>query len=232
MPKAIVLSDDLLKVYYAFKDNQPTHNRTLEHFLNLYKPHLTNTKQLERCGIQDAGLMQSLANRGLVSQSLEELTERTTFKIILDKNKKDYPYVNIFDDMIENNYTSTYEKDIPREKSHKHIKSLLKDASEIFIYDKYVGSDWQKCKTFFEDLIPQKTLFIYHNEGHLNNIKSNIENTHDDWEVDTDSKYDSYDNLHDRYILIDEKIQIILTSGFQYLFDDRKEFTYIIREIN
>ena len=36
-------------------------------------------------------------------------------------------------------------------------------------------------------------------------------------------------NLHDRYLIIDNKIEIILTSGFDYLFDNSKDFTYIVR---
>ena len=38
-------------------------------------------------------------------------------------------------------------------------------------------------------------------------------------------------NTHDRYIMIDNNIEIILTSGIDYLFDTSKDFTYIIREI-
>jgi hypothetical protein len=31
-------------------------------------------------------------------------------------------------------------------------------------------------------------------------------------------------------LLIDNQIEIILTSGFDYLFDENKEFTYIVRK--
>jgi len=33
----------------------------------------------------------------------------------------------------------------------------------------------------------------------------------------------------DRYLLIDNNIEIILTSGFDNLFDENKDFTYIVR---
>ena len=37
---------------------------------------------------------------------------------------------------------------------------------------------------------------------------------------------------HDRYLIIDNKMEIVLTSGFQYLTDDRKDFTYLVRKID
>lgn len=40
----------------------------------------------------------------------------------------------------------------------------------------------------------------------------------------------SDDTIHDRYIIIDDKISINLTSGLEYLFKNDKDFTYIISE--
>ncbi|EJH2022155.1 hypothetical protein NCV10_001948, partial [Campylobacter jejuni] len=42
---------------------------------------------------------------------------------------------------------------------------------------------------------------------------------------------EKYDYLHDRYIIVDKKIQIILTSGIDNLMNIKKDFTYIIREL-
>jgi len=53
------------------------------------------------------------------------------------------------------------------------------------------------------------------------NIKENL-----DGEINN-----SYNELHDRYIIVDRKIQIILTSGIDYLIDTSKDFTYIIRKL-
>lgn len=41
----------------------------------------------------------------------------------------------------------------------------------------------------------------------------------------------NYNELHDRYIIVDKKIQIILTSGIDYLMDTSKDFTYIIQKL-
>jgi hypothetical protein len=50
-----------------------------------------------------------------------------------------------------------------------------------------------------------------------------------DWIIKEDRR-NTYKNYHDRYLLIDNQIEIILTSGFDYLFDENKEFTYIVRK--
>ena len=56
-----------------------------------------------------------------------------------------------------------------------------------------------------------------------------LKNICKDWIIKED-KRNTYKNYHDRYLLIDDKIEIILTSGFDYLFDENKEFTYIVRK--
>ena len=37
---------------------------------------------------------------------------------------------------------------------------------------------------------------------------------------------------HDRYLIIDDKVEIILTSGFYYLNELNKEISYIVRLID
>lgn len=37
---------------------------------------------------------------------------------------------------------------------------------------------------------------------------------------------------HDRYLVLDDKLEIILTSGFDYLVKTEKEFTYIVRPVS
>ena len=38
--------------------------------------------------------------------------------------------------------------------------------------------------------------------------------------------------LHDRFIDIDDKIEIILTSGFDHLANTKGDFAYVVRAIN
>lgn len=38
-------------------------------------------------------------------------------------------------------------------------------------------------------------------------------------------------NRHDRYLIVDDKLEIILTSGFDHLNDTSGVFTYIVRYV-
>lgn len=37
---------------------------------------------------------------------------------------------------------------------------------------------------------------------------------------------------HDRYLIVDDKLEIILTSGFDHLNDSSGDFTYIVRHVD
>lgn len=230
MSKDIVLSDNLLKIYYAFKNSESVQNNILEKLLSLYKPHLTNIEQLKRCAIIDSSLQQSLMSAGFTNQTLEELMHKTNLKIVLNEIGNDYPYVNINNDEIQSNYTATYYKG-NRLKAKNHIKSLLKDAQRVFIYDKFITHRWDKSKNFFTDLMPKRNLIIYYKEKHLESKIQEIKKIYN-WNIQKDITNKKHTRLHDRYLLIDSKIEVVLTSGFDNLFDESSDFTYIIRTIN
>jgi hypothetical protein len=237
MPYSVVLSDELLKEYYAFKNNESFDNLTIKSLLTRYKPHLTNVKQLNEVGIIDSPLSQSLAQNGFTNQTLEELSELTKYKIILDKEKTNYPYINIFKDEIENNYSATYYKDIPRDKAREHIKALVKNSNYIFIYDKYMTepTSWNHSKKLFTELLPRKSLTICYpkeyREDHLTDKAKEIKNIYTHWKIIKDTSSKNHRDLHDRYIIIDKKLEIILTSGIDNLFDETSDFTYIVRDL-
>jgi len=236
MKKSLVLSDDLLKEYYAFKHNKGGDSSDIEALLSFYKPHITNIAQLKRIGITKKPILNRLLASGRTHQThtLLELADITKYKIILDKKRTDYPYVSISKDEIENNFSATYYKNQPRYKAREHIKALLKNAQHIFLYDKYFSNNWNSCnsyKNFFIELVPKKKLTIWYSDNHLVSIESKIKTIHKDWLIKKDSINKNHRDLHDRYIIIDSKIEIILTSGFDYLFDESKDFTYIIRDL-
>jgi len=231
---AIVLSDELLKEYYNFKHNLTYDNETIQKLFHYYKSsHITNVAQLKRIGIENTPLISVLISSNLTQQTLLGLCDKTIFKVILDNSKLDYPYINIFGDKIENNYSSTFYKGESRVKAQEHIKGLLKDASSIFIYDSYFDSrkNWDNTKKFLKRIIPKKELNIYYRGFSLAEKGSEIKKIYKDWNLIKDYSNDKYENLHDRYLIIDNKIEIILTSGFNYLFDESKDFTYIVRKI-
>lgn len=230
MSYAVVLSDMLLKEFYAFKSNQYHDKNTIEKLLQSYKSKLlTNVSQLKRIDIEDKPLLQSLASSGFTTEVLEELSTKTKYKIILHETNVHYPYLNIFNDTIENNYTATYYKQESRTKAKEHIKALLQNAKHIFIYDKYIKDRWSESKKLFSEIMPKKALKIYHSENHLTSKESELKNLCASWNIQQDIVNTTHRKLHDRYIIIDNSIEIILTSGIDNLFDESSDFSYIVR---
>jgi hypothetical protein len=73
-------------------------------------------------------LVASLAGAGLIGQTVEELAKKTRYRIILDENKQDFPYVSINKDPLQNNYILTCLPGQNREKATDYVKALLSDA--------------------------------------------------------------------------------------------------------
>lgn len=226
---SLVLSDELLSLYFEFKQGKIKNKQLIEHFFNYYHaPHLTNISQLKRIHYYDLSLFQQLASQGLISQSLEELAIQTRYKLILNTQKIDYPYVNIKTDLIEKNFSLTFRKHENRDKAIQLITALCAKAKFILIYDKYFCHNWEDTQALFQQIIPQKKLTLLH-DGHLKDKISNIKTICPHWTIKED-RHQTFTNSHDRYLLIDNKIEIILSSGFQYLFATRKDLSCLIRE--
>jgi hypothetical protein len=227
MEYTIVLSDELLKAYYNFKNAKDVDQNIITNLLKYYSRHLTNIAQLKRIAIDvDDSFKKNLLRKGYINQTLEELCEKTIYKFILNTEKNDYPYININADKIERNFTATYGKNESRDKTIKHIKALCKNAKYIFIYDKYMND---KVIQKISQILPQKKLNLIYKEGQLSQTQiSRLKKECKEWKIQQDSK-NTYHDYHDRYLLIDNQIEMILTSGFDYLFDEKKDFTYIVR---
>ena len=61
-------------------------------------------------------------------------------------------------------------------------------------------------------------------------LASQIKLISSDWKIKKNTD-PLYSNVHDRYLLIDNKIEVVITSGIDYLFDTSKECTLLVREI-
>ncbi|MBD5164958.1 MAG: hypothetical protein HDT10_03910 [Helicobacter sp.] len=182
-----------------------------------------------------------------LNDSLEELANDTVYKIILSQNKSNFPYINVFNDKIENNLTATFSKQEERTKAKEHFKALFRNAKSLFIYDKYLCDNQDSFKQFAEWCFPKQKLSIFYppsscipkkiRTNFISAIKilcTELKKICEDWAIkeNLDGEINnSYNELHDRYIIVDRKIQIILTSGIDYLMDTSKDFTYIIRKI-
>lgn len=234
MVYSLVLSDELYKEFYAFKHGQSHDTLVLEKLLHLYKPPLlTNVEQLRRVGIEDVSLLAGLASAGFVDQSLSDLCSKTFYKLILDNEHSDYPFVDINGDSIRNNYIVTHKPGEKRTKIHSYLRALLAQASWVIIHDPYIVDNWVTTKLFFQELFPRKPLSIHcTTKIPVPKIKE-IKAICSQWKMPSQKKFtQQYRRMHDRYLIIDRQIEIILTSGIDYLFSDEKECTIIVRKVD
>jgi len=225
---SLVLSDELLAIYFDFKQDKVKNTKLVERFFSYYHaPHLTNVEQLRRIEYREPSLLQALAAQGLISQSLEKLAEQTRYKLILNTEKSYFPYVNVLKDSIEKNFSLIFRVGENRDKAIQLITALCANAKFILIFDNYFCDNWQDTQYFFKQILPKKNLTLLH-EDHLTSKISDIKNIYAGWKIKPDSRH-TFSKSHDRYLLIDNQIEIVLSSGFQYLFAMDKDLTCLIR---
>ncbi len=227
---SLVLSDELLKIYFEFKQGKAGKPRIIECLLNYYhSSHLTNVEQLKRIN-EGEDLLPQLAAQGFNAQTLEELVAQTKYKLILNTENSDYPYVNIYKDKVEKNFSLTFRKGENRDKAIKLITALCVDAKCILIFDKYFCEQWNETQQLFKEVIPKKRLTLLHDK-HLTSKQSEIKGICKDWAIKLDRR-NTFTGFHDRYLLIDDKIEIMLSSGFDNLFSTDKDLTCLVRYVN
>lgn len=227
----MVLSDELLIEYFKFEQDQNCDKRVIEKLLHFYKPiFITNKAQYLRIGKElDRKLNYVLTVNKLKSQTLEELAKKTIHKIILNTERTDFPFVNINDDLIENNLTASLDRNDSREKSILHITALCESAKNIYIYDKYFNSNGDRNIEVLKQIFPQKKLAIWFGQTLIEDrFTRNLGQYCSGWNIQT-TVMKSY---HDRYIIIDGKIEILLSSGFHYLANTENDLTYVVREVS
>lgn len=74
-------------------------------------------------------------------------------------------------------------------------------------------------------ILPQKKLSILLSAITPNGIRI-LKDTCEDWEPQLDA---TLKGRHDRYIIVDEKLEIVLSSGFDHLGTDHGDFMYVVR---
>jgi len=228
MHYSIALEDDLYLAFHAFKHGKADDTHLVERLLTLYKPpHITNVKQLERLGIENDPLRMQLSQAGLVNQAIEELAAKTVYKIILSATNGDFPCVNINGDAIKNNYTITCDPGESREKALLHIQALLADARDVVVCDRYMKDNWDLSKKIF-NYFPDKDMSIHFIHELSKKCIGEIKKIASIWKIKP-LHANPYSGYHDRYLLIDRKMEIVITSGIDYLFDDTKECTLLFR---
>lgn len=176
-----------------------------------------------------------------------------------ENKKGKFPYIYIGGDIIENNFTATFHKGEPRYKALEHLKALFEKAKCICIYDEYLlmpdkkinGNwtyrNWRFFKIFCHKSLPKTPLKIRYIEikpntsnkplYNLQSIRCDINNvcTKWNWQNVTEAHLKRlnlnylHQYAHDRYLIVDNKIEIIFTSGIRYLMSKKKDFTYMVR---
>lgn len=229
---SVAMSDNLQLEFCRYKNREHFDRNKINRILRYGgATAITNLAQLERIGFPaDRNQEKLLRVNGLKSQTLEELAAKTTYKIVLSDDRDDFPYVNITDDSepVQAMTGGYFFRNMPREKAKRHIAAICASASRsILIYDLYLNRDVEPVLNLLGTLLPDKKLDIIH---HPNQLTADMQTRLKLMRGDFLFEPRDLQTHHDRYIIIDEKTEIILTSGFYNLATDIKEFTYIIRE--
>ncbi len=239
---SLVLENELLLEFEKFKRGSHFDKDIIEGILNYYKPtHLINKVQiefLEENGITiDDDEKMLLLQSGFANLDLRQLSLQTRYKIILSSTNIDFPSVCIRNDKIQNVYTATFKAGESRDKALEHFKALLSNADRILIYDKYINKNvfehfYTNCCHPSLNIIVSDEIFP-RDASKKNDIITYF-NQYQQIQMQPIRQY-TQNSTHDRYILIEYRgnifMEIILTSGFEYLKDKSKDFTYIVREI-
>lgn len=229
----VVLDDELFKDFHKFKNGEKLEKDEVEHIkclLHYFKGNLiTNIAQYERTGLTlTPEMKKTLAKNGLKQQTKEELAQsRTMYKVILCCGCSDFPYVNVVSDKekIENNLSSFYDIAEKRDKAIMHLKALCSGAKKIVVYDKYFEAKEARNIETLVKILPQKKLTILFSNISTNGIKSLTEK-YSEWDPQLDK---TLKGRHDRYIIVDDKLEIVLSSGFDHLSTDSSDLMYVVR---
>jgi len=120
-----------------------------------------------------------------------------------------------------------------RAKAHDWLRALLAEAKNVTVVDSYL-CDGQTGKlkpnaTKFFHLFPRHGLSIFLSRAKQPAI-SGLKQICSKWAVKTDTN-PHYQNAHDRYVLFDGKMEVVVTSGIDHLFDTDKECTLLVRKM-
>ena len=230
----VALCDSLQSEYCKYKHGEEFDRYRINRILRYSEGAIiTNVDQLKRIGRDDELKSQekTLRSAGLKGQNdVTELASRTAYNIVLSDSCNEYPYVNILDpdEPLQPVIGGCFFRNQPREKAVRHIAAMCSRASDILIYDQHLSSadSCERNMQLLASLLPDRKLELVHHPDHLTDeavrylcaLRPKLT-----------LRQEQLPTHHDRYIVIDGKMEIILTSGFYYLASPVKEITYIVR---
>jgi hypothetical protein len=234
----VVVSDILFNEYHKFKKGDPCDTEMVKRLLHYYKHEIvSNVGQYENNNVQiDSNLKAQLTHAGLKRQSLEDLAENNTiYKIILNTERNDFPYINVMDDgeKLENNFSSSFDVAEVRNRAYDHLTAICKHAKKITVYDKYFSCGKNNVSVL-ERIFPKKNLDIHYNYDSEKKIGINDDDITalkaicSGWNFTNER---AMTGRHDRYLIIDDQVEVILSSGFDHLCNNSGDLTYIVRPV-
>lgn len=235
---SFALDDELFKALSDFTKNGNVSDQKLIKTLLSYRINgevfIFNIDQAKRCGVQlDSSLESQLRHKKLNSQSLEDLAKETLYKGVLSINNDKFPYINIYNGKIKPTISGTYYKNESRDNAIAHIKALCEKAKKITILDKYLTSTTDSINVLADNILPRKSIDVVLHDKSIERgydpkiAKSKLSQKYNAWKIDLQNL--SVYSHHDRYILIDDEIEVIISSGLDNLSSTDKDVTYIVK---
>lgn len=230
----VALCDSLQGEYCRYKQGKEFDRYLINRILRYSEGAIiTNVDQLKRIGCEAELKSQEkkLRASGLKGQKdVAELASRTAYNIVLSDSRNDFPYVNIIDadEPLQPVIGGYFFRNQSREKAVSHIASLCAKAKSVLIYDKYLTSD-DNCERniqMLSTLLPDRNLeLVYHPDQLIPDAVRDLRVRRPKLTL----RSAQLPTHHDRYIVVDGSLEIILTSGFCHLASTVKEITYIVR---
>lgn len=239
----IVLDNDLYAEYYKFKHPELDLDYKVDIISGILRfagnSVLTNWQQWNELKLPEKapiaiGLRKNKKQKDL---SLTDLAKHTYYKIVLtaDPAKTTFPYVNINGDDIQPVVGGFILRNAPRHNAVSHLNALCAEAKEVILYDNYFSSQRNQNIATLLSILPAHPLKLIYDTPKNKEERPFDQKCIDiispqrpDWQFGRQILKDH----HDRYLVIDNKIEIILTSGFDHLSRNDKEISYIIRKYN
>ncbi|MBX9599129.1 MAG: hypothetical protein K2X04_11235 [Burkholderiales bacterium] len=241
----VVLSDELLKLYFGFtrsgkvtKDESGNNITKITKLLACIKEFYTNKEQLARCGVTDEMMTavesMPLFNLDNTTTELKDLVLKSKLKLLLVDKNCSHTDVISYNILTPNprygfHYSMTFKAGEDKSFAISHIQRLITNSPKIEIIDPYFIYDSNQCTenlNLLNQFITNKTNKLEITCGSSNNsinLKSQL----------ADSGYTNTScpqilaNTHDRYIKANG-VKIHLSSGFYALTQRNKELTYMV----
>lgn len=228
----MVLDHSLFVEYQKYVRGEAFNRQLVNKILSYYhNDFLTNIGQYTH---NDIGIPQnlkaSLVRNGLTNQSLADLAKLTTYKIVLTEGRTVFPFVNIDEGRFTPAITTFYEGDEERNEARDYLKNLCQGAKRsILLYDGYINVA-HGLDGLLKYILPNTKIQFIFSFNKLDNVhREELKRTHPNLSF---KDLGGVAKHHDRYLIIDDTIEVVLTSGFEYLQNQKKEISLVIRPIH